>query len=91
MWTQYFLHPALKNPCTDEAEISPGELFEGRFYPYRMKAKQTITASVAFAAVAAAWATQCWRKSCLRQSAAEQKLQKDALDTFEGEGGTVLS
>jgi hypothetical protein len=56
-----------------------------------MKAKQTITASVAFAALAAAWATQSWRKTCLRRTETEQKLQKQALDTFEGEGGIVLN
>lgn len=56
-----------------------------------MTARQTITASVAFAAVAMAWISQQWRNAANREAHIEQKCMQDALDTFEGEGGLVLS
>ena len=56
-----------------------------------MKAKQTMTASAAFVALAMAW----WRhhrvNCCAREAQVEQKQMKEALDTFEGEGGLVLA
>jgi hypothetical protein len=55
-----------------------------------MKAKQTITASAAFAALAMAW----WNRhqtATTHKAEMEQKCAQDALATFEGEGGLVLS
>jgi hypothetical protein len=53
-----------------------------------MKAKQTITASAAFAALAMAW----WRRHttlCAREAQFDEKCMEEALSTFEGEGGIV--
>jgi hypothetical protein len=54
-----------------------------------MKAKQTITASVALAGIAVAWWQNHQRHVCERRAALEHKQMQEALETFEGEGGLV--
>jgi hypothetical protein len=56
-----------------------------------MKAKQTVTASAALAAFAVAWWNHHRHAVCAREAELEQKCTKEALDTFEGEGGLVLA
>jgi hypothetical protein len=56
-----------------------------------MKAKQTITASAALAALAMTWWNHHRHAVCARKAELEQKCTEDALATFEGEGGLVLT
>jgi hypothetical protein len=56
----------------------------------RMKTKQSITASVALAAIATAWLGKHRQNAIKRERKFEEKRQREALDTFEGEGGLVL-
>jgi hypothetical protein len=56
-----------------------------------MKAKQSITASVAFAAIATAWLGRHWQHAHRHEREIDEKCQQVALDTFEGEGGLVLA
>jgi hypothetical protein len=56
-----------------------------------MKAKQSITASVALAALVTAWFAKHWQDASESERKFDEKCQHDALDTFEGEGGLVLA
>ena len=56
-----------------------------------MKAKQTMTASAAFVALAMAWWHHHRVNCCAREAQVEAQHMKEALDTFEGEGGLVLA
>ena len=56
-----------------------------------MKAKQSITASVALAAIATAWFNKHRQNICKRERKFDEKCHQEALDTFEGEGGLVLA
>ena len=55
-----------------------------------MNAKQTIGGSVAFAAMIGYFVTHAWQKNCRRQKIEQCQELKEAVDTFEGEGGLVL-
>jgi hypothetical protein len=54
-----------------------------------MKAKQSITATIALAAIASAWFTRQRQNAVRREREFDEKCQHAALDTFEGEGGLV--
>ena len=55
-----------------------------------MNAKHTLTASATIAAVAAAFLNH--RRVCRnRERVSEDKCMRDAIETFEGEGGMVLT
>jgi hypothetical protein len=56
-----------------------------------MRATGTITASLVFAALAMAWWKYHRRINCAREADYEQECTQEALDTFEGEGGLVLT
>jgi len=68
---------------------------EGEKWPtdgvgWAMNAKTSLTASVALMAMFGAWFQHHFaRVKCER--AFEEKCAQDALETFEGEGGLVLS
>jgi hypothetical protein len=56
-----------------------------------MKTKQAISGSVAVAAMISYWIAHAWQKSCRRHQAEQARLMQEAVDTFEGEGGLVVS
>jgi hypothetical protein len=56
-----------------------------------MKAKESITASVALLALAAAWFARYQQEAVNRAQKFDEKCEKHALDTFEGEGGLVAA
>jgi hypothetical protein len=56
-----------------------------------MKAKQSILASVALAAMAVAAFGKHRQNVSKCEQQNDEKCHKEALDTFEGEGGLVLA
>jgi hypothetical protein len=57
---------------------------------YVMKAKQSIGGSLAVAALVSYWLASTVRRSHQQQKIQESRFTKEAIDTFEGEGGLVL-